>query len=287
MNKLKKISIVIIVIMIFGGVFVNKVYGALLCNVGLSASKSDLKYGDEFSVYVKISNLQTDKGIIAIGGVLSYDTKSLTLVDIEGENKWSDPFHSESTGKLTSVKNKRTSSDENVLKINFKVNDKAEKSAWVKISNFEISDGDEEKNVGGNSINLTIKGQEVNKPSNNTQNNGSKPNAGGTSKPSTNNKPSTGTSNKGNTNTNNVTNTVSNEITEENIAENIVEENTEQNNSMQNIFKDEIEEIGQDETKKQENKKTLIYVACGFGVVAIIIIAFYVIKYLKKNKESK
>ena len=50
--------------------FINKTYATLSCNVSLSTPKKDLVQGEEFSVYVQISNLQTTKGIIAIGALL-------------------------------------------------------------------------------------------------------------------------------------------------------------------------------------------------------------------------
>jgi len=169
MNKIKKISIVLMIIMLIVCILTNKTYAELNCNVNLSTSKDKVTYNETFSVYVKISNLQTTKGIIAIGASLSYDTNSLTLVDIEGENKWSDPFYNSSNGKITSFKNKLSTSNENILKITFKVNEKgkATNSAWIKISNFEISDGDEEKNCGGNSMNIVI--EDSNSSEDNTQ----------------------------------------------------------------------------------------------------------------------
>lgn len=158
MNKVKKIIILLSIIMLIGSIFASKTYAALNCNVNLSKSKDKFTYKEQFSIYVSISNLQTTKGIIAIGATLSYDTKSLTLVSIEGENKWSDPFHNSSNGKITSFKNKLSTSNENVFKITFEVNEKgkAGESAWIKIDNFEISDGDEEKNCGGSSISISI-----------------------------------------------------------------------------------------------------------------------------------
>lgn len=158
MNEVKKIIVLLSIIMLICSIFVNKTYAAISCNVSISKPKEQVAYKEKFSVYVAISNLQTTKGIIAIGAVLSYDTNSLTLVDIEGQNKWSDPFHSESNGKITSFKNKLSKNNENVFKITFEVNEKgkAGNSAWIKISNFEISDGDEEKNCGGSSISIAI-----------------------------------------------------------------------------------------------------------------------------------
>ena len=119
MNRVKKISIVFVIMMLIICMFTSKTYAALNCNVNLSASKNKVTYKEQFSVYVAISNLQTTKGIIAIGAVVNYDTDSLTLVSIEGQNKWSDPFHNSSNGKITSFKNELSTKNENVFKITF------------------------------------------------------------------------------------------------------------------------------------------------------------------------
>jgi hypothetical protein len=158
MNNLKKINIVLIMIILIVCMFTDKTYAVINCNVSLNTSKDKVTYKEQFSVYVTISNLQTTKGIIAIGAMLNYDRDSLTLVDIKGENNWSDPFYEDSNGKLTSVKNKLSTNNENVFKIIFEVNEnaKTESSAWIKINNFEISDGEEENNCGGNSVNVAI-----------------------------------------------------------------------------------------------------------------------------------
>lgn len=328
MNKLKRMILILIIMMLFCFLVTTKCYAALSCNVGVSSSIASVEPGKEFDVYVKISNLQTSKGIIAIGAVLEYDKNNLTFIDIEGQNKWSDPFYNEANGKITSVKSKLSTSNENVFKIKFKANDNAGVNAWVKISNFEISDGNEEKNVGGNLVTIPIKKiqndtqgddkkpEEGNKPNDNTQNNGggidntnkpstgtnskpngttSKPNGGTSTKPNSGNKNKpTSTTNKTNTKENNteendIENTVGANEEDNNNIQNTIDEDIEQNNSIQNIFTNEIEkEEDKDiELKKQENKTKLIYAACVFGTIAIGIVIFYIVKYVKVIKREK
>ena len=67
MNKIKKINIVLAIIILIGCIFTSKAYAALNCNVNLTKTKDKVTYDEQFSVYVSISNLQTTKGIIAIG----------------------------------------------------------------------------------------------------------------------------------------------------------------------------------------------------------------------------
>lgn len=300
MNRVKKISVVFIMIMLMVCMFTNKSYAALNCNVNVSASKSKVTYQEQFSVNVAISNLQTTKGIIAIGAVVSYDTESLTLIDIEGQNKWSDPFHNSSNGKITSFNNALSTKNESVFKITFKVNEKgkAKTSAWIKISDFEISDGEEEKNCGGNSINITIEENNTNsgndnQGSNNTQKPNTKPgnnNQGSGSSQTT--KPSTGTTkptgsgstNVQTSNTNNESASNNSNNVETNSSENVVEEDvanneSETNNDIQNMFESNIEQAKENKTMS----KGLFYTISIVAVIAIVGILFVIAKYWKTN----
>ena len=274
MNRVKKISIVFVIMMLIICMFTSKTYAALNCNVNLSASKNKVTYKEQFSVYAAISNLQTTKGIIAIGAVVSYDTDSLTLVSIEGQNKWSDPFHNPSNGKITSFKNELSTKNENVFKITFKVNEKgkAKKSAWVKISNFEISDGEGEKNCGGNSINIAIEEKNSGSSGSNNQgsNNTQKPgNTTNNTKPGNSNqntqttKPNTETTKPSGSGSNNVQGgNVKNETTnntinnvEENSIGNVVENNTISNDEVNNTIQNTVS----DEVKSKEEFKSFLY----------------------------
>ena len=73
------------------------------------------------------------------------------------------------------------------------------------------------------------------------------------------------------------------ENTETNSTQNIVDENLAENNKVQNIFAQEEQE--ENSTKKEDNKNTLIYLACIFGAIAIIIVIIYIVKYMKILKK--
>ena len=311
MNIVKKLSIVFIIVMLIICIATNKTYATLNCNVSLSTPKNEVTYEEQFSVNVAISNLQTTNGIIAIGAVVSYDTESLILVGIEGQNNWSNPFHNASNGKITSFKNELSTKNENVFKITFKVNEKgkAKNSAWIKISDFEISDGEGEKNCGESSINIAIKdkgntntgnnNQGNNNQGNNNQgsnnqgsNNQGSSNQGSNSQTSNNTKqpgnnqttkPSTGT-------TNSLENSSTNETTVENIntnnvntnsIENVVGEESTNNesemNNVQNVFEDNVDETRENKTMN----KGLFYTISIIAVIAIIVILFVIVKYWK------
>ena len=298
MNRVKKISIVFVIMMLIICMFTSKTNAALNCNVNLSASKNKVTYKEQFSVYVAISNLQTTKGIIAIGAVVSYDTDSLTLVSIEGQNKWSDPFHNPSNGKITSFKNELSTKNENVFKITFKVNEKgkAKKSAWVKISNFEISDGEGEKNCGGNSINIAIEEKNSGSSGSNNQGNNNTQKPGNTTnntKPGNSNqntqptKPNTETTKPSGSGSNNVqsgnaknetTNNTINNVEENSIGNDVTNSESETNN-VQNTFAPNIEETKED----KKISKGLFYTISIISVIAIIGILLLIKKYWKVN----
>ncbi len=273
MKLLKKINIVFVLIILLIGVLGNKTEATINCNVKLSASKKEVSNEEKFSIYVRMTNMQVSKGIIAIGAVLEYDKNSLTLEEIEGENKWSDPMYNDETGRLIAVKNQFATKDENVFKITFKVNEKAKKNTWVKVGNFEISDGKEEKNVGGNSITIPIKGDNI-------ETNNSTTNTTTTKKPA-------GNSNKEDLNENNESKNEETNIIEEDINSN--EEVEQEENSIIGILKNDenTQSIEEEETSK-ENKKTWVDYARYTGEAAIGIgIVAYVGRHIKRPKRRK
>lgn len=298
MNRFKKLNIVFIMVMLITCIATNKTYATLNCNVNLSTPKNEVTYEEQFSVYVSISNLKTTKGIIAIGAVVSYDTDSLTLASIEGQNKWSDPFHNPSNGKITSFKSELSTKDENVFKITFKVNEKgkAKNSAWIKISDFEISDGDEEKDCGGDSIDIMIREPDNGNSENNSQggnhqgnnsennnqnlgNNHQKPENNSQSlENSTIKKPIVNNSinnQKENLNNEQLSNSNSNSL-DTNIVENIIGEDFEED-------KDTIEK----DIELQEDKKIskgLFYIISIVAVIVIVGLIFLMKKYWKTDK---
>ena len=48
----------------------GNVYAALSCNIGVQASKTEIKKNEEFTVNVNVSNIQSERGIISMGGTL-------------------------------------------------------------------------------------------------------------------------------------------------------------------------------------------------------------------------
>ena len=278
MKLLKKLSVVFILTTLLTGVFVNKAHAAIKCDVKLSTSKKEVSSEEKFSIYVKMANIQAEEGIIAISSVLEYDKKSLTLEEIKGENKWPDPTYNDKNGKLVALKNKFATKDENVFKITFKVNKKAEKSAWVKVNNFEISNGKEEKNVGGNSITVGIKSGSAGTSSSSTTNSITNSNT-------TTNKPTENSENENNSTSENIEENTNAE--DENNANS--NEEVEQDNSTLGVLKDDngTQKIEEGKEEKKDKKtwgdyaRYIAEAAVGVGVVA------YIGHHIRKPKKRK
>lgn len=151
----KQIQISMSLILLLFGLFCTKSYAAISGNISLQAP-SRAERGEEIYVYAYVSNLQAGKGIIAIGTILEYDTNALTFVDIDGEGKWAAPFYNETNGKLTATRNKASNANENVFKVTFRVKENAGNSAWVRVRNFEISNGNEESIIGSGAANISL-----------------------------------------------------------------------------------------------------------------------------------
>ena len=154
MRKITVICLTLISTLILGTILAENSYAVLSCKVGLQTPQSTYTEGDEISVTVNISNLQAGKGIVALGAVVDYDKTALDLKEVIGENKWSAQI-GENKAKIVAYSGKKVIKDEAVMKLVFVVKKNiTTKSAWVKISNFEISDGNEETAVEGGTIKI-------------------------------------------------------------------------------------------------------------------------------------
>lgn len=170
MRKLTTICLSLISILLLGSIVAEKSYATLSCKVGLQAPQSTYTKEDEFSVTVSISNLQAGKGIVALGAVLDYDKTALDLKEVEGENKWSAQI-SESKSKIVAYSGKKVTQDEAVMKLTFVVKkDTTAKSTWVKVHNFEISDGNEEITAEPVTLTLSIQDKQVTPPKGDSEN---------------------------------------------------------------------------------------------------------------------
>ena len=159
MKTIVKLSLIMLLIIIC---CTGIVYAASSCNIGLETTKTEFSKNEEFSVDVKISNIQSERGFIALEAVLEYDKSSLTLVEMEGQNKWSSPIkdlsYNEATGKLVIDKNGLAKTDEVILKLKFKVNENSKDTAKITLKDIKVSDATTPVQVATVTKNITIKG---------------------------------------------------------------------------------------------------------------------------------
>lgn len=158
MKKMVKLSLIMLAAIIcFAGV----VYAASSCKISLEIAKSEFSKNEEFSVDVKLSDIQSERGFIALEAVLEYDKSSLTLVKMQGQNEWSNPIkdlsYNEATGKLVIDKNGLAKSDEVILKLTFKVNENSKDTTTITLKDIKASDATSPVQVATVTKNITIK----------------------------------------------------------------------------------------------------------------------------------
>lgn len=166
MKKIVKLSLTILLIIVC---LTGSVYASPNCNISMETTKKeyDIK-DDEIIIDVKISNIKSSVGIIAIQAVLEYDKESLTLEKMEGQNDWKSPVknasYNEEKGILVMDKDGLAKSDEEILKLTFKINKKTKKNLMVELKDVKISDGTKLAVIGSTYKSITIKDGEENQP---------------------------------------------------------------------------------------------------------------------------
>lgn len=183
MKKIIKLSLIMLLIIVCCA---GAVYAASSCKISLETAKSEFSKNEEFSVDVKLSNIQSERGFIALEAVLEYDKSSLTLVKMQGQNEWSNPIkdlsYNEATGKLVIDKNGLAKSDEVILKLTFKVNENSKDTTAITLKDIKASDATTPTQVATVTKNIKIVTQVI--PTNPTPD--TKPSTKPSTKPNTN-----------------------------------------------------------------------------------------------------
>ncbi len=153
MKKIVKLSLILLSAMCIMG----NVYGAFSSNVDIIIPKTEYSKNDQVTVDIKLSNVQSDRGIIALGGTLEYDKQSLTLVKMEGKGEWTKPSYNESNGKFVMDRGSVTKSDETAFSITFKVKEASKRNLTIALKDISISDGNETNRINLIEKSITIK----------------------------------------------------------------------------------------------------------------------------------
>lgn len=153
MKKLVSLILMLLTVVCVMG----SVYAAPNCNVSITTGKTEYRKNDEIVAEVNISNIQSEKGIIAFGATLEYDKDSLTISKIEGQNGWSNPSINDANGKFVMDRSSRVKNNETLLKITFKVKETSKKNLAITIKDVSIGDGTVPAKINGAVRNITIK----------------------------------------------------------------------------------------------------------------------------------
>lgn len=158
MKRIAKLSIIMLLMMVC--LTVN-VYAKPNCTINMATNQTEVSKGKEFTIDVNLSNIQSERGIIAIEATLEYEKDCLTLSKMEGQNGWDTPIkdlsYNESNGKLVIDKKGLAKNDETILKITFVVNDTNKKNTTVSLKNIIVADGTAPATISNALTNVTIK----------------------------------------------------------------------------------------------------------------------------------
>lgn len=145
MKSIVKLSIVLILVACILILTGSNAYAALTCNVDMNIAKTEYQKNDTFTLDVNISNISTEKGVIAFGATLEYDKDSLTLEKMEGQNGWETPMaggsYNEENGIMAITRGAVGKNDETILRLTFKVKEDAKTTAKVTLKDVSVSDG--------------------------------------------------------------------------------------------------------------------------------------------------
>ncbi len=146
MKKILKLSLAIIAILLMVGN--SYVFATTSCKLELQSTKTQYEKEERFTVNLYISDIKSDKGMLALDAVLEYDKDSLTLEKFEGQNGWETPLegasYNKSNGKIAIKRNDFGKNNEIIFKMTFKVNKNAKSNATIALKSINIADGIEE-----------------------------------------------------------------------------------------------------------------------------------------------
>lgn len=157
MKKILKLSLTVLVVCI---IMIGNVY-AVNSDINMNVPKTTINEGEEITVEIYASNLESELGVIAFGGTLEYDKTKLELVKFEGENDWETPTegrtYNPTTGKIAIDRKTPGKSDEGIIKITFKAKEKIEGTANISLKDIMLADGGTPVKEALKTVDITIK----------------------------------------------------------------------------------------------------------------------------------
>ena len=156
---------------------------AATCRITLETSKTQFTKNEQVVVNFNMSEYRTSKGIATLLATLEYDTNSLKLEKLEGQNGWTTPSYNEENKTFFMDKNSNVTQNETFLKATFTVTANTNKNLTISLKDITVSEGAGDVEVNNASKNITIGTQS----SGNTGNSNNGNNSGNNSSNSNNN----------------------------------------------------------------------------------------------------
>lgn len=142
MKKIKNILLIIMILSIL--LSYATIVSASSTKLEL-VSSSKLKAGNTITVNINISNIDIEGGLTGFIGTLEYDSNVLepiTQDNVVGTNSWTVQGYSESTGKITALRNEGFTAGGNIITLTFKVKSNATAtSTKISIKDVEVTGG--------------------------------------------------------------------------------------------------------------------------------------------------
>jgi len=155
---MKKICIISVLIILSIVSIVGTVYAAS-AKVTMKSSVTNCKKDEVVTFEVKLSNIDSEKGIIALGGTIVYNKNELEFKGISNAGNWSTSYNSDN-GRFIADRSDRTKESETVFNITFKAIAKEKNNVNVILSDLEASGGNGAIKVSNASASIDIKSTE-------------------------------------------------------------------------------------------------------------------------------
>lgn len=269
-KKFLKIAIIMVLLVFVYSSIVN----ALSFTATMTPSKTTVPESTEFTVSVKVSNLDVGaNGINTLSGYLKYDEGTFEKIgdtSIEALSGWSVSFDPDNDNKVLLTKTSFVKTEESVFQVTFKTKSAPSGSGKIEFTNIVASNSASDINASDISITINI-GEESTEDGNSVNANVSTNSNTNTNKANTTISLST---NKNNNNTNTNTNKNTNVNANTNKSTNTNGVSGAYNNST-NTTEEDIPYTGVEDT-----------IMLLIGAILIVALVFY-IKFERINKEMK
>lgn len=168
-----KLSLVVLLLVCMLGGVVQ----AATCKITLETSKAQYDKNEQIIVEFKMTEYRTTKGVALLMATLEYDTDSLKLEKVEGQNGWNVPTYNEENKTFIIDKNSNVTQNETFAKATFSVKENAKTNLTISLKDITVSEGAGDVTVDNANKNITI----------GTQNSGNNGNNGGNNSGNNNN----------------------------------------------------------------------------------------------------